>query len=175
MPYGARKSFERWKDGCYHRFAFKGNYRSHDLGSREEEMRFVRGTTLLLSWQIGLRTMRRIRTHGCVYSFRLDACIWKRRHRCRMRHVRVHVPDLCEPRPLTSRLLINARTFDILTNLKLCSSLSSSETSILNKDRPLIWIEKKIFKWGEPLWWLLWWKWNINDWCAADIFRLHDF
>lgn len=102
VPYGARKSFERWKESCY-RFAFK-DHRSHDLGSQEEEMRFVRGTTLFLSWQIGLRTMRRIRMHGCVYSFRLDACIWKP-HRCRMRHVRVHVPDLCEPRPLTSRLL----------------------------------------------------------------------
>lgn len=92
-----------------------------------------------------LRTMRRIRTHGCVYSFRLDACI-RNRHRCRMRHVRVHVPDLCEPRPLTSRLLVDARTFDILTNLKLCSSLSlkhNSEKSILESDRFLIWIGKK--------------------------------
>lgn len=122
-------------------------HRSHDLGCQEEETRFVRGTTLFLSRQIGLRTMRRIRTHGCVYSFRLDACIWKR-HRCRMRHVRVHVPDLCEPRPLTSRLLVDARTFDISTNLKFCSSSSLKRDN--KTDRFLIWKDIQIEEWMIP-------------------------
>lgn len=139
---GARKSFGGEKRRLP-RFAFKGErtHWSHDLGSLKRRDAFHPSNNAhswarnFVSWQIGLRTIDRIRTHGCVYSFRLGACIWKRR-RCRMRHVRVHVSDLCKPRPLTSRLLADASTFDTsMLDLKPCSRLRSLKFGKLISDR----------------------------------------